>query len=386
MRTYSLYFTYIGSDKGYKEGRVVMTTKENHTWEDLEAAVGQDFSDGDIHWAIEPVEWTSIRRYCEAIESDFPLFHDKHSAWRNGYQGIICPASHIQNHTTLGLWRPGDPTRWPLSERNYTNSGVSQGSQKPVPSPDTKAGFATDREVEYFKSVYIGDHLGSRGRKLISVAIRETSVGFGAFTIFESEWVNQNKEVVAVSRSGGYRYNPHEGGYKGTAQPENKAPAKEKPAQIVPEPEASYVDWNKHRYYEDVSVGDRINPVTFNLTVQRLVYAAGGNRDFNAIHHNDDIARAGGAPAMYANNGFIQGMWERAYREFFGVQGWIQKVGPFRMRIFNVVAEATVVQGKVSRKWQDGNTNFVELEMWSENPKGISVGPGPVVGTLPSKP
>ena len=100
-----------------------MATKQNHTWEDLESVVGQDFSDGQIHWAIEPVEWTSIRRYCEAIESDFPLFHDRDSAIRNGYRDIICPSSHIQNHTTLGLWSPGDPTRWPNADRNYTNSG-----------------------------------------------------------------------------------------------------------------------------------------------------------------------------------------------------------------------------------------------------------------------
>ena len=45
-----------------------------------------------------------------------------------------------------------------------------------------------------------------------------------------------------------------------------------------------------------------------------------------------------------------------------------------------------VVRGKVSRKWQEEENNFVELEMWSETPKGTSVGPGPVVGTLPSKP
>tara|TARA_Y100000588_G_scaffold54953_4_gene52332 strand:- start:1323 stop:2420 length:1098 start_codon:yes stop_codon:yes gene_type:complete len=363
-----------------------MTTKDNHTWEDLEAAVGQDFSDGQIHWAIEEVERTSIRRYCEAIESDFPLFHNRETALKNGYRDIICPASHIQNHTTLGLWRPGDPTRWPNAERNYTNSGVSQGNQMAVPAPATTAGFATDREVEYVKPVYIGDHLGSRGRKLISVAIRETSVGFGAFTIFESEWVNQNEEVVAISRSGGYRYNPHEGGYKAPhasgSNPSAKAKEEER---TVPEARASYLDWNNQRHYEDVSVGDELPPVTFNLTVQRLVYAAGGNRDFNAIHHNDDIARAGGAPAMYANNGFIQGMWERSYREFFGLKGWIKKVGPFRMRIFNIVSEATVVKGKVSRKWQENGENLVEIEMWSENPKGISVGPGPVIGTLPSK-
>ena len=103
------------------------------------------------------------------------------------------------------------------------------------------------------------------------------------------------------------------------------------------------------------------------------------------IHHNDEIARAGRAPAMYANNGFIQGMWERAYREFFGVEGWIQKVGPFRMRIFNVVGEPSVVRAKVAKKWQEDGKNYVELEMWSETPKGTSVGPGPVVGTLPSR-
>ena len=130
------------------------------------------------------------------------------------------------------------------------------------------------------------------------------------------------------------------------------------------------MDWSKQRHYEDVEVGDLTEPVTFHLTVQRLVYEAGGNRDFAPIHHNDEIARAGRAPAMYANNGFIQGMWERAYREFFGADGWIQKVGPFRMRIFNVVGEPSVVRGKVAKKWQDGGKNYVELEMWTETPKG----------------
>jgi len=354
-----------------------------HTWEDLEAAVGQDFSDGETRWAIEPVEWTSVRRYCEVIESDFPLFYSGEEARRHGYEGIICPASHIQNHMGQGLWRPGDSTRWPLSERNYTAGAARQESQQAVPSPSTTAGFATDREVEYLKPVYVGDHLGSRGRKLISVAVRETSVGFGAFTIFESEWVNQNGEVVGLSRSGGYRYNPHPDGYAQNLPPNSVRSAQTRVPQDVPEARSSYTDWTKQRHYEDVSVGDIIDPVAFHITVQRLVYEAGGNRDFNPIHHNDYIAQAGRAPAMYANNGFIQGMWERTYREFFGLDGWIQKVGPFRMRIFNIVGEPTVVRGKIANKWQESGKNFVELEMWSENPKGISVGPGPVVGTLP---
>ena len=61
-------------------------------------------------------------------------------------------------------------------------------------------------------------------------------------------------------------------------------------------------------------------------------------------------------------------------------------VGPETLgRLFNVVGEPTVVRGKVTNKWQENDENFVELEMWSETPKGISVGPGPVIGTLPSK-
>ena len=137
-----------------------MATQE-YTWEDLENAVGQDFSDGEIRWAVEPIEWTSIRRYCEAIESDFPLFHSAEEAKKHGYEGIICPASHIQNHTGQGLWRPGDPTRWPVSERNFVASNVSQAGGRPWPAPKTTAGFATDREVEYLKPVHVGDHLGA---------------------------------------------------------------------------------------------------------------------------------------------------------------------------------------------------------------------------------
>jgi len=362
-----------------------MTQEKKYTWDDLVAAVGQDFSDGEIRWAIEPVEWVSIRRYCEVIESDFPLFYSDEEARKHGYKGIICPASHVQNHIGQGLWRPGDPTRWPVSERNYRAAGVPQASEKPVPAPRTTAGFATDREVEYLQPVYIGDHLGSRGRKLLSVAVRETSVGFGAFTVYETEWVNQNGEVVGLTRSGGYQYNVHPEGHTPDLPPDPSRPAAPSTPLDVPEGRASYVDWSKQRYYEDVTVGDPITPVTFAMSVQRLVYEAGANRDFNPIHHNTQFAQSTRAPEMYANNGFIQGMWERTYREFFGVDGWIQKVGPFRMRIFNVVGESTVMRGKVAKKWQEGGKNFVELEMWSETPKGISVGPGPVVGTLPAR-
>ena len=66
------------------------------------------------------------------------------------------------------------------------------------------------------------------------------------------------------------------------------------------------------RVYGDVTVGDPVGPVEFALPLYRLVVAAGGNRDFNSIHHNRSYAVATNAPDAYASTFFLMGAWERA--------------------------------------------------------------------------
>lgn len=138
------------------------------------------------------------------------------------------------------------------------------------------------------------------------------------------------------------------------------------------------------RYWEDVMEGEVLDSIAFPLTVYRLVMAAGANRDFNSIHHNSEVARATGAPEMYANNFLLQGMWERTVRQYIGDAGTIRRLSGFRMRLFNTVGDTVVVKGRVARKWFEGE-GFVELEMWSENAKGVSVGPGRIVAVLPTR-
>lgn len=142
-------------------------------------------------------------------------------------------------------------------------------------------------------------------------------------------------------------------------------------------------DWSRQRTWDEVNEGDDLDPVAIPITVHRLVMEAGANRDFAQIHHNTEVAQAQGAPEMYANNVFIQGWWERCAREFIGLGGRIRKVGPFRMKIFNVVGETSTTKGRVTRKWAEGGDHLVEIEMWTETPRGVSVGPGPVVVSLP---
>ena len=139
----------------------------------------------------------------------------------------------------------------------------------------------------------------------------------------------------------------------------------------------------QQRHWEDVVEGEALDPLSFPLSVYRLVMAAGANRDFNSIHHNSELARASGAPDMYANSLFLQGMWERAVRRYIGLSGVIRRQSGFQMRIFNTVGDTVVVKGRVERKWREGDAGFVELSVWSENSKGVSVGPGRIVATLP---
>jgi acyl dehydratase len=143
------------------------------------------------------------------------------------------------------------------------------------------------------------------------------------------------------------------------------------------------MDWSEQRYWEDVEEGAEVPAVAFPLSVYRLVVEAGANRDFNSIHHQSEYARASGAPEMYANTGFLLGMWERTVREFIGLHGSIRHIDGFRMRRFNTVGTTVVVRGRVKSKRRDDGDALVDLEVWSELEDDITVGPGVVTVELP---
>ncbi|WP_430336110.1 acyl dehydratase [Rhodococcus sp. ACT016] len=111
--------------------------------------------------------------------------------------------------------------------------------------------------------------------------------------------------------------------------------------------------------------------------------AASATRDFNSIHHNPDFARAAGAPTAYANNTFLQGMWEKTARSFIGPAGTIRALRKFTMRSFNTVDDVVTVRGEVLDKWHDTDAGVALIRMWSENGRGVSVGPGELEVTLP---
>ncbi len=181
-------------------------------WQPMIDAVGTDFRPGVADEAIDTIEKGAIRKYVEPLELDCPIFTDEEVAKQHGYEGIPAPISGIsQTWIATGIWNAGDDSAWPTHDRDATPPRRDAGEGALAqPAPATSAGFATDIEIDYHKDAYVGDRLTSSGNKLISCVPKQTSVGRGAFQIFESYVHNQKGELIATIRRGLYSYLPFE--------------------------------------------------------------------------------------------------------------------------------------------------------------------------------
>lgn len=137
------------------------------------------------------------------------------------------------------------------------------------------------------------------------------------------------------------------------------------------------------RFFEDVTVGEELPVLALPINVYRMVMSAGATRDFNAIHHNSEHAQATGADEIYANTGFLMGMWERCVRDWMGEAGVFRSIKGFAMKSFNYVGDTTRVIATVTGADIVDGQGIVTITVRSENSRGLTVGPGTVTVALP---
>lgn len=367
-------------------------------WQPMIDAIGTDFGADYHRQGADAVEVGAIRRFLEPLEFDCPLHYDRSVAQALGYRDIIAPYSTLLSWIIPPLWEPGLSV-WEAAGRDLQPSGSMRlpWQASHIPQPETSRAFATHLEVEYIEPITVGDHLAISGAKLLACKPKQTKVGQGAFLTWQSDIRSQSGKVIAKVCYGRYCYDPvaemgEDPGFAPLpvegpeASSEGLTKARQgQGARPLAQGSREPVWRQPQRHWEDVVEGEVLAETAFPLTLHRLVVAAGANRDFNGIHHNSNVACASGAKEAYANNVFLQGMWERSVRGYIGNAGTIARWGPFAMSSFNYVGDSVVTRGLVRRKWQEGGRHWVELEMRCENGRGISVAPGPVVVTLPTR-
>ncbi|WP_423459150.1 FAS1-like dehydratase domain-containing protein [Ottowia sp. VDI28] len=178
-------------------------------WQAMIDSVGTDFGAQYNQQGADAVEAGAIRRFLEPLEFDCALHRDPQAALEHGYRGIIAPYSSLMTWITPALWEPGRQV-WDAAGSDAQPNAAMRfpwiGDH--IPQPPTTRSFATDLQVEYVEPIVVGDHLSISGAKLLACKPKETSVGRGAFLMWQSEVRNQNGSLVARVCFERYCYNP----------------------------------------------------------------------------------------------------------------------------------------------------------------------------------
>jgi len=137
-------------------------------------------------------------------------------------------------------------------------------------------------------------------------------------------------------------------------------------------------------FYEDVSEGMEIPPLTKHPTTRQLAMWAGGSGDFYEIHYDKDFARGHGLDGVIVHGRLKAAFIGQLITDWIGIEGNLRKLS-CRYRGIDVPWQDMTVRGKVTRKYTKDGDNCVELEVWTENPAGQKTTPGVALVVLPSR-
>ena len=322
---------------------------------ELEAWVGRETE----HEGVDEVTLNDIRRKLEVYCFDCPLHYDAEVAQAHGYRTVVAPAAMHGLWMVPPYWKPGEPPSWApgLRERNGTHRRIEQ----PVPF---SRGFNAASEWEVHNPLYPGDRLRSVS-KLVKLEPKTTRLGEGVFITNETRLYKQTGELVLVGLGTSFRYDPTADALDSArAAPVEEPPATEQPPESDPN-----VDWSRQIRFGDVQVGDEVPPYHIWLNYQRIVMSVAADRMWGSIHHNREVARAGGLNDIIFNTRGYEMVFEITLRRWMGLDGRIRKLGPFRMVKNSHPGDTLTGHAKVINKELKDGEGIVQIEIGVDNPR-----------------
>ena len=140
----------------------------------------------------------------------------------------------------------------------------------------------------------------------------------------------------------------------------------------------------KQVYYEDVEEGKEIPQLVKNPTTQQLVKWAGASGDYYQIHYDKDFAQAAGLPGVIVHGRLKSSFLGQLMSDWVGEEGWVKKIS-VQHRGMDFPGEQMTCKGTVTKKHIQDGEHIVELEIWTENPRGEKTAPATATVALPSR-
>jgi acyl dehydratase len=138
-------------------------------------------------------------------------------------------------------------------------------------------------------------------------------------------------------------------------------------------------------YFEDVSIGDELPPVTLGINTKRLFLQASGAQDWYPVHFDPAFAHKAGHDDVFMNTGFVQAALVRLITGWMGDAGFLKRL-QFEMRRQHRPGDTMTCKGRVTRKELREDIACVDLEIWAENGREGVATPGRATVVLPVRP
>jgi len=134
--------------------------------------------------------------------------------------------------------------------------------------------------------------------------------------------------------------------------------------------------------WADVKEGQELPSIKKNCSTQQLVLWAAGSGDFYQIHYDKDFATGTGLSNIIVHGALKNAFLGQLVHDWIGNEGRIKAYG-CSYRGMDYPNEDIVCKGVVTKKYEKDGEKLVDVEVWTENPKGQKTTPGTATVRLP---
>ena len=140
----------------------------------------------------------------------------------------------------------------------------------------------------------------------------------------------------------------------------------------------------KQLFFEDVEVGAEIPPLVKGpISLTTLVKFAAATGDFAPVNHDVEYARSMGMPTAIIHGPMKVGYLRQLITGWIGEDGTLKRLD-LRIRRAAYPGDVLTSGGKVTKKYTQDGENYIECEVWVENPREKSI-TGMALMTVPSR-
>ena len=128
------------------------------------------------------------------------------------------------------------------------------------------------------------------------------------------------------------------------------------------------------RRFDDVGVGEELPELVIEITTTLIVAGAIASRDYQDVHHDEELARRRGTPGIFMNILTSNGLVGRFVTDWAGPDATVRKIA-IRLGAPNFAGDTMRLTGRVTsaERCPDREGGVVEVEVAGRNRLGDHV-------------